>query len=443
MLRQPPTVSSRAAHVEGIPGQSSGIDGRVAWTDAAGMYPLYRAGDRIAPRVADLATDGIDLAAAATFLGVGWVTEDRTLRPGVTVVPPGATIDLDTMAVTVEPLDLDVPAPSTRELADRLIGWIEHAATEGPLRCPITAGHDSRLLVALTRAAGVDATYYTTGLERADAAAGVEIARMLGLPHEVIPHGDDEVVRRFDELADRLLECCDGMVSLWQVRDVLEAPYQGVSLHGIGGEIARGFFTGPSNLLQRDFVAQHLRRSLLTPEGIEIGRRSLEAFRERWRHRPRRDLNDLFYLDERVRRWAGANTKKDPRRFSPFVTRDWIGAAFALPQPLRYSEPLHHRLLKLLAPDLLEYRADWRIQVPYLNYLGGISRRLRGKANRESLAGWIDRLDWKTPILDDRTSELWNIVDRRQVEEASPGFSLLVVATLFRYERTGTTSPGG
>src|SRR5262249_49912319 len=81
------------------------------------------------------------------------------------------------------------------------------------------------------------------------------------------------------------------------------------------------------------------------------------------------DLPDIFYADERVRRWAGncvRETLPIGDRFRFLCTRQFAEAAFSVPAIRRYSEPLHYELTKCLSPKLhgMPYEHPWRSQWP-------------------------------------------------------------------------------
>ena len=92
----------------------------------------------------------------------------------------------------------------------------------GDVDAPITAGLDSRLLMALLRAGDVEATYYTTGEEEnpdvpARAGAGPLDRRAPRGPSRARPG----VVADWRRSARRAVSQNDGMVSLWQVADTI------------------------------------------------------------------------------------------------------------------------------------------------------------------------------------------------------------------------------
>ena len=235
--------------------------------DALGLRPLYaaRQGDAwfVANRVEILARivgdRAVDVPAASTFLSVGWVMGSRTLSPNVSVVPRGQRW---TWRPDREPEIRSVPAPSSlvqrkrmrfdvAGLADELVTRCQDVARwAGDVDAPITAGLDSRLLMALLRAGDVRATYYTTGGEEdPDVLAARELARLTGVPHVVRPVPGPEVVADWRDSARRAVSQNDGMVSLWQLADTIPSERQPALIFwGVGGEIGARVLDPPGVL---------------------------------------------------------------------------------------------------------------------------------------------------------------------------------------------------
>jgi len=445
-------------------------------TDPTGFWPVYWARDGeawlVSNRVEILARtlrhDSLDLEGAAATLALGWPIGERTLCRGVTTVPAG--IDLTWSVGTSEPMQRrhgpwlnEQPSfEEDAELGDRLVNTLAAVGRwAGRLQAPITAGLDSRVIVALLMAGGVDATYFTVG-PGWDADAGVEIARKLGLEHRLLTFGRDDVVGAWPDLVERLVTQNDGMVSLWQAPDLLTPTGAPLQLWGVGGEVSRGSSTGLRSLISlrprkqiEHIVPTADSTPLLTADGAAVAKRLLierlgEIVELPYR---RRDLREALYVHERYRLY-GANTRKTTPavQFTPFATRRFYEAAFAVDPALRPSSPLHFRLLRELSPDLHRYPVDeggWRVQVPYVNLLQKRWRERRGKAPRElpHQFTWFDGVhrDVLSRCLDRSSSPLWDIVDRAPIErlaisEPDPvelsrmTKNLLSLCTLFEYE---------
>jgi len=119
-----------------------------------------------------------------------------TPRRGVLRLLPNHTLDMNTWGVVRHwpggSLDEDVdPARSVRVVADRVKRVVDAVAFDRPLYASLTAGHDSRMLAACTRAAGTRVRFLTIQLPdkmaELDCEVASALAKRLGLDHEVIP----------------------------------------------------------------------------------------------------------------------------------------------------------------------------------------------------------------------------------------------------------------
>ena len=300
----------------------------------------------------------------------------------------------------------------------------------GDVDARLAAGLDSRLVMALLRAGGVQATYYTTGNDDSpDVTAARQLARLTGVTHVVRPMPTQQVVDSWAVGSRRAVVQNDGMVSLLQVGDTIDSGRRPMVVYwGIGSEIGRAFHTrleyflpqSGESLLTR-FIATRARRGhgLLTGDGVAVGRRAVREFIDdalSWGFDPIY-IPDLFYTFERVRRWAGANARLP--RTTMFSCRSRTRASLpprSLPPIARYSEPLHFGLLRRLAPELHAYRVrhgGWRTQVRYFNFAEATVRKFRQPA--AAADGWHTRTEWLESIranvaaqfLDRSSSPLW------------------------------------
>jgi asparagine synthase (glutamine-hydrolysing) len=149
------------------------------------------------------------------------------------------------------------------------------------------------------------------------------------------------------------------------------------------------------------------------------------------------DLGDLFFTSDRVRRWAGSNERKAMPagdRYSPFLSRGYVEAAFSMSALARMSGPLHFHLIRMLAPDLhrLPFAVGgWRSQWPLLNLwrrsihaaakkVGGrIRKRTPAQPAEFDHAMWLEaKLPWLRALcLDQSESPLWEFVQRPVFEK--------------------------
>jgi asparagine synthase (glutamine-hydrolysing) len=445
----------------------------------------------------------LDPLGVSLFLSIGWAGADRTLRRDIRVIPGGqhwAWQEGDT-----EPRQHSYFAPSKlarqprraltpsylEQLADDLMQPCHSLSQSfGKIRCPLTGGRDSRLLAALLIYAGLPAQYYTVGdPSSADVKIGTLVAKTCNLSHQVITIMASDVVKKWDEVCWRYVRQNDGMSSLWEIATVLNVAPRidrlNLGLWGVGGAIAKYSYGEPHLFLGKHdvagvqrFLAEKLIRDgggLIRQEGVALARDYVHRFVVQCvddGFAPI-DAPDVFQTYQRVGRWSGDNARRVMMVsdfFSPYCSRPFVEAAFAMPALQRYTQPLHYNLIRLLATELHSLPFDkepWRSQQPTVNLLRlygastlrnarrRISSALRclkpKKSSKRSTA--FDRAAWfeakheqvREICLDQSNSLLWSFVDRPTFERImSPTTDpaersrhrakLYSIATLFYYE---------
>lgn len=452
-----------------------------------------------------------DPLGVSMVLGIGWVGADRTLKQDIRVVPGGecwkwqhnftepSRIPYFTRSQLRHQRYRKLTHSQTQELAKEMVGNCRLLAENfGELRCPLTGGRDSRMLAALLIHGQINANYYTDGaIGSTDVEVSKRVAAALNLPYHNDHTINSDALEQWDFVSWRLVEQNDGMVSLWQIIDILRQPWQidhlGVCLTGFGGEIARGYyrdtpmgeqlFASPNqrDWVQRILPAKMIRNSgqLVKQETKVMAQTYLQQLMEQFLDEGFApiDVPHLLFTYERVRRWAGSNARKTlPQQdvFSPYCTRAFVETAFALPPDYRYCETLHYELTKFLVPQLhsLPYDAPWLWQPP-ITYL--MQRRLDAvvrKVNRLfphllkhyqsqqsyhsqqsssipafTKSAWLEAklLPLRELCLDQKNSPLWDFVNRSEFERimssaAEPTerskylTNLYTIITLFYYQ---------
>ncbi len=340
-----------------------------------------------------------DPLAVESFLSVGWALEHRTLLADVEVLSGGSVHTLARAAISSRRVftpkrllehSRAAAAPSPAVTARAMAGAMGAASEVAPpLKCALTAGRDSRVMLGLMRASGAQGEYYTLGNQgETDVAVASEIARRLGLRHRVsAEHGLDRAPD-WEGLAARIVTQTDGLSSLPQVLvEHADAPPSGpigVKAWGVGGEIGRavgaavaGAIPGmrQSYAVQRRMLGLRVRDwdGLVTPAATAAVRASLDRYlsdrrAEGW---PIGELIEAFYTFERIGRWGAAAPRRTATTddiFVPFCSREFIEYAFSFSHAERYVEAPHWRLLTELGPELRDMRFEnpWRPQRPKL-----------------------------------------------------------------------------
>jgi asparagine synthase (glutamine-hydrolysing) len=418
------------------------------FVDPFGMEQVYRfergrtvlLSNSVAILAAVTGSRTLDRVGAALFLAWGWVGRDRTLNEGIRVLPGGRSKWTDhghthiPSAIRYERRPVKIGA-----LANDLVQFLR-SLPPSTIRLGLTAGKDSRLIAALVLHAGIRVLFTTSGdLDSPDVRAAVAIAERFHLEHRA--HAKTVSPEPWEVLQQRIIAHCDGMVSLWQIADVIDQPakidHLRIGLPGWGGEIARGYYTHPKLFLRPRLTPTYLRQrfaddhgGLLTADAQGLALRELDEFIGEHSGDPL-DLPDHFYTKERVRRWAGANGRN--RRavadyFAVFITRPFVEAAFARPPRRRIAESLHYDLLRHLNPELHAFplAKPWRPQrftVPRL-LTDRIWSRVRERVRPQSpVANKVAERDQRlyplmVEALDQPSSALWTLISRPHFERA-------------------------
>jgi asparagine synthase (glutamine-hydrolysing) len=318
-------------------------EGMAVVVDSMGFRPVYSSdpageGHTVISTSASLAgivrEASYDAVAVAVQSHLGWQLGQRTLREGISKLPPRASARLHDGALTVTVADPPDTSPLSLQDAVRRSAALLRESLEAVLDdhpdavLQLTGGQDSRILLSAvprSRRRGLRAmTLDVPG--GGDVAVAAALAGRDGLRHDVHPLAplDDlppadawRLVRaaaaRMDGTADPVAQAALGLAE-----GSLE---QGVRISGLGGEVARGFYyvgavrdrpytrrdaqqlaawrmfvneAVERDALDADFAAS----SLATAE--EALYQALRAGGDEWFR-----ATDDLYLRHRMQRWAG------------------------------------------------------------------------------------------------------------------------------------------
>jgi asparagine synthase (glutamine-hydrolysing) len=429
--------------------------------DVFGMAKLFRAtrGDGFvlsnsveAVRLLAGATE-LDPIGVASMLGFGWTAGGHTLLRDVRLVEGPLTPRSVVPRRTKSPLTADDVARSLTELAKAT------AAVE-PLTCGLTAGRDTRVVLALALAAGLDVDYYTSGHETdVDVVIARDLAKTFGLRHQLVtPRVPEDWTRATTAFSAQT----DGLASFWIVADWVEHQGMtgpvGLKLWGPGGEIGRAGNIGltipfgattpglrSSVEVQRRILHRKVADfgGLFTREAVATTRDYLDRFiadrvAEGWRPR---EVSEAYYGFERVRYWASAGVRRASVAtdlWSPFVSRDFIRYCLSLTPQERTVEAPHWRILGALDERLRDHRFEypWRAQRPRLSS-AMVGRDVARKAFQRAFRGggssetgpppfgydWIEagrpQLSELAASLPD--ADVWHFVDRERLQALLAG----------------------
>ncbi len=415
-----------------------------------------------------------DPLGVSALVSLGWPVS-RTLLEGVRPLSGGCLHTLTPerhderhylTAEMVAPRNNAHRVDGAAELADRLRATTAAAVVATrEVSCPLTAGRDSRVLLALMLSLGERSIdYYTSGVAgEPDVEVARLLARRMGVPHRLTTPEAPREASRWMEITARFVAQTDGMANLHGISDHIDhgeafVPL-GLKVWGAAGEVARAGigmltpFVAQMPGLRSSWEVQ--KRALETKtstlggvvrrEAVEETRRYLREFIDRrraegWRSR---EVLEAYYAFERVRNWASTGVRRVSGAtdlFSPFVSRDFYEYAFSLTSGERYVEAAHYRLLSVLSKQLrdLPFEKSWKPQHPHLapalamraaaDAAAGRLRAARGRgvataAEFDFGCAWFEagieqHLELCASV---PQSPLWDYVDRRRLEAMLAG----------------------
>jgi hypothetical protein len=266
-----------------------------------------------------------------------WWPGDATICEGVRHLLPNHQLDLRSGEVRrywpCRPLEATSLAVAEERGAEILEAVMKAAATRFPLAFGITAGWDSRLLLASSRSIAKDIYFFTLVLhemhpQSADVRVSGDLLKGLGLEHHLIscPHPreytrmDDPAVRAFREIYASNFSGAHDVWSASAYAMMLEYPEGRVWVRGNVSEIVRymSYFFSKREYPDR-VTPDHLARLLGmtnddgTPVGFAV--RHLEKWWEGVEPVTREygyDPHALLYWEQRMGRWQAQNqTERD------------------------------------------------------------------------------------------------------------------------------------
>ncbi|MDT0632208.1 hypothetical protein [Rubrivirga litoralis] len=263
--------------------------------------------------------------------------------------------------------DSETPA-LVREIADGIRRTIRAAASRGPVHMGITAGRDSRMLLACAREVRDALHLYTFAhpSSGADVAVGRAISRKMGLPHTVIP------IETPSEATQEEYLVRTGYAGHWgKAMDF----YVGVGEHlapgrpllsGFGGEIARGnrmqYVLTPDTPITPEMMLDRYEDAAL-PERVEALQRWFDGVT--W--------TDTFaflaqaYWENRFGCWAGPHlygTAQGATPLVPFIDRRVVDAMARLPAAYRLESRIADDLIGAGWPELEQFPYQRRPGLP-------------------------------------------------------------------------------
>jgi len=308
------------------------------------------------------------------------------------------------------------------DVTNSLVSQLRRLPPIDGLRLGISGGKDSRLCLALVKAAGLEdriTTYTNGGPDKPEVRLARAVAIAAGFEHDDKSQPDAPAPAKrpavgiWHQLQQNITRY-EGIVGAWSaLQNPTDPPF--VNIKGWGGELYRRGNekdfrkkqSSHSGEVQASFVKTHRAMDLLgimAPERAKRHAAWLEDWVERNAEQVRIDLlPEKFYVDFRLGHWSGPNLQCAPQRvnINPLALQLAAVKNFELSQRARIAERFHFEVMRRAAPELValpfhddawsrEVAADSPIALPTESRIGrglAVARRPLGAARR-TLAPW-------------------------------------------------------
>ena len=254
---------------------------------------------------------------------------------------------------------------AVQECSRLLTGSLAAAAERFELALPLTAGWDSRLLLAASKDIRTRLNYFTLKIKAAnltelhpDLAVPRALLGRLGLRHEVIEL-PDKVDQQFSAIFERSVARAHNVWCL-DAQAILE--FYGLQKAVIAGgvsEVARNFYA-PPRYFERNMTGE----KLASIAGMSQHPFAIKYFNE-WLSTLGRTYNfrvlDLFYWEQRAGNWLAMRQKEFDvawaEIFTPYNNRQLLTNMLAVKKLYRRSPnyTLYREMILHLWPDVLEF----------------------------------------------------------------------------------------
>lgn len=367
-------------------------------TDYLGFRQLFAGGadgwsalSTSARAVHHLRSGALDLDGVAVLARLGWQVGSRTIFDGVRTVRAVTMANgtVEERSRPAEPAGAASAGGRPEVIAADILRQLmcDYLDAHPDAELQLTGGLDSRILLAAIPAArrrGVRAMTLATPGSR-DAPIARSIADRYGLEHRTVTLAAIDTLSAKDayEAAINAARRIDGAadpVALAAVEAVDTGRRSVARFVGLGGEFARGFYyLGPTRLAHvterrirrladwRLFPNESAPRTMFTDEFAryadhiaftEVRRALLTQTADDWFRG-----TDEFYLNHRMRRWAGALASGyclERVAINPMLDRRFVDIARSVPPAGKKGARFLARVLTALDPDLATIPMDGR-----------------------------------------------------------------------------------
>jgi hypothetical protein len=288
----------------------------------------------------------------------GWFTAGMTAHEGISRLLCNHYLDLCTWTTKrhwpfAEIETAKDPLAACLRMCDRISRTTAVLAKAGKTTIALTAGNDSRLLLACARSMIADVSFATVAAPTADidVACATRLAREFGLEHDVLPYR--EATRAEADLwLLRAGHCVGGNnVKMHPSVKPLEGQY---FIGGLGGEVGRGFLWLNA---EKDTVidARGLISRLKLSPTVEV-LRAVEEWLAPVSHLDAFLILDLAYIELRMSAWGFCDSYVKPRHceINPMISRENYTEMLSLPPAMRRKGDIYSKVIALLWREISE-----------------------------------------------------------------------------------------
>lgn len=315
-------------------------------------------------------TPAIDPRKLTYEVGISWYPPPRSRFEGISRLLPSQVLDLRSATVQPRPLMPEIsPQRDYEDVLEQiqrvLVTTLQQLAKLTPdLWLGLTAGYDSRLILVLSRAAGIQVKPFTRVSVRMSVADRIfppKLAEECGYTHAFIRNPNRYPERK--KLAEEQTACHvsqgDAEPFIQGVRDSL----QGISFGGHGFGVAKSFAGLPT--LPKNPPSAKEGAILIANLFQEPTTSSATAGLEEWlnwvQDHPQENLNwrDRFYIEQRHAGWLSSKEQlydlNDLVRF-PLLNSAFLNSLFlSIAEEKRLNSGIQKDLIHKLAPELKKY----------------------------------------------------------------------------------------
>ena len=294
----------------------------------------------------------------------GGVAFGLTPRHSIQRLLPNHFLDLENWRAVRHwpsgPATLITPIEAVNEISQMLAGTIQTICSRHKPYMSLTAGRDSRMLLACSRGIHDRIQFFTWELPDYRANRDVRWAhrmkQRLGLMHQVFPFSEAGQADKEEWLYRT--GCAVGEVRGLSLASTLKLmDGDRFYLSGHAGEVGRCFYWRPDDTHKTHLDINQIVHRLSLPPLQKI----TDAGTQWLNHLPLTqpfDVLDFLYIEQRLGCWAGVTAYGDddgPLRLPPFSNRKIFALMLGLPYEFRLNQNLARDLISACWPELLDF----------------------------------------------------------------------------------------